>query len=83
MKKIYILSIVLVSLAACTSKTKKKEDKLKKEVLFGTLNDGLYVNPFFNLSIDFNWWIYTLFENGPAPTPWLPVIMIHGLNFVT
>ena len=57
MKKIYILSIVLVSLAACTSKTKKKEDKLKKEVLFGTLNDGLYVNPFFNLSIDFdeNW----------------------------
>ena len=57
MQKIYILSIVLVSLAACNSKTKKKEDKLKKEVLFGTLNDGLYVNPYFNLSIDFdeNW----------------------------
>lgn len=61
MQKIYILSIVLYSLAACNTKTKKKEDKLKKEVLFGTLNDGLYKNPFFNISLEFdeNWEVKT------------------------
>ena len=61
MKIAFALPILLIALTACNSKTKKKEDKLKKEVLFGTLNDGLYVNPFFNLSIDFdeNWEVKT------------------------
>lgn len=61
MKSIYFVSLLIVFLFACNSETKKKEDKLKKEVLFGTLKDGLYVNPFFNLSINFdeNWEVKT------------------------
>ena len=54
MRSLYFVSLLIVVLFACNSETKKKEDKVKKEVLFGELIDGNYKNPFFNISIDFD-----------------------------
>lgn len=52
MRSIYIVSILIFSLVACNSKSEKQKDKVKKEKLFGTFNDRIYVNPFFNFKVE-------------------------------
>jgi len=54
MRILFIASVFFIGLSACNSETKKKENKVKKEVLFGSLKNGNYSNTFFNISVDFN-----------------------------
>lgn len=49
----FIVSLFLL-FGSCNSKTNKKEEKVKKQFLFGSFQDGEYVNPFFNFIIDFD-----------------------------
>jgi len=57
MRIIYITSILFILFTACNSSSTKKERKAKKQELFGTLNNNIYTNSFFNLkaSFDENW----------------------------